>query len=671
MQKQRLVSAVFTTFCLEPSFFETEVLPVFLDIPLSHAPAIKLVQLEDALRSLPGSIAVYYDRNGLVADGGAAKLDIQRIPIHHASGIFHPKNVLALVESIEPDETGNRTRALLCSCASANLTRAGWWENVEVAHVEVIEDGKPTRLRDALLGYLDALVQAAEGRRPNDELRASHGALQDIHNFLRRTTRREQRSIDGRLWPHFHDGQLSLPDFIEETAGKSLRGLCLEVISPYFDSGGASAPLEALTERFEPSEARVFLPRNERGEALCEGTFFDWVTNRAGVSWGALPGDLLRLGKAEDAKHRSVHAKVYRFFEPKRGGREVLYVGSTNLTTAGCRLSGRGGNWETGFLVECTTNSRPDWWLTPETKRPPAFNPRDEDEGKATSGGTRLILRFHWGRHEACAFWGDKSISPPLFVRHGGISVVELSGLPSRIWTPLDTHQSAQLQKVLASTSLLQVVGEGPEPGLLLVQEEGMAHRPSLLLDLTAADILHYWALLTVEQRAAFIEAHAPIAGDDDPLIAKFALLPAETTLFDRFAGVFHAFECLEERVREALERGRTGEADYRLFGKKYDSLGTLLDRVMKDVAAEKGDAVDHYVVVLCATQLLREIGKKFPDYWADHPEDVRTLAAQIDGAASIRASLATRDPEMAGFLDWFDGWFLNRAKPVSEGETE
>ena len=202
MRNRRLVSAIFTTFRLEPGFFESEVLPAFFDIPLSHTAAIKLVQLEEALRSLPGTLAVYYDRHGLVADGGPAKLDIRRFPIRHRSGIFHPKNVLALVEDAEPDDEGRRNRALLCACMSANLTRAGWWENVEVAHFEEIREGEHTSLQKSLLEYVNALVAAVEGQRANDSLRASHGAARDIHDFLRGTTQREHRSANGRLLPH-------------------------------------------------------------------------------------------------------------------------------------------------------------------------------------------------------------------------------------------------------------------------------------------------------------------------------------------------------------------------------------------------------------------------------------------------------------------------------------
>ncbi len=669
MENRRLVSAIFTTFRFEPEFFETEILPVFFDVGLSHAPKIRLLQIEDALRSLRGNIAVYYDRHGLVPDGGSAKLDVRRIPISHPTGIFHPKNVIALVEAVEPDDDGHRARSVICACLSANLTQAGWWRNVEVAHVEELAEGEHTNLRDSLLAYLDRLVRTAAGQRPNDDVWREHAAVHDIREFLRGTTQREHRSVDGRLRTHFHDGTESLPGFIQGATGSALRGMCLEIISPYFDGGGESAPLAALIETFAPQEVRVFLPKNERGEAECPAELFAWVRSQPNVAWSALPNDLLRMGKAEDVKHRTVHAKVYRFFDPSRGGREVLYVGSTNLTQAGCRIAGRGGNWETGFLVEVTSGSRPAWWLSTDTQKHTKFAPKGEDEGTASSGGSRLMVRYRWDLHQASVFWSDTKPSPTLTVEHGGVTVLQFSMLPPREWVTLDAGAAGRLKDSLISTSIFQVVGDGPEPGLLLVQEEGMHARPSLLHELSAADIMRYWALLTVEQRAAFIEARVAIAGDDDPLVAKLAPLPVETTLFDRFAGVFHAFECLEQRVREALEEGHTREANYRLFGKKYDSLGSLLDRVVAEVNAGKGDRVEQYVVTLCAKQLLREVGRGHSEYWAEHRDAVKELEAVIGSAATLRASLAASGPEMPAFLEWFEKWFLKRAEALPEEE--
>ncbi len=40
---------------------------------------------------------------------------------------------------------------------SANLTRSGWWENVECCHIEELVEGERSRLRDDLIAFLDLL----------------------------------------------------------------------------------------------------------------------------------------------------------------------------------------------------------------------------------------------------------------------------------------------------------------------------------------------------------------------------------------------------------------------------------------------------------------------------------------------------------------------------------
>ncbi len=90
-------------------------------------------------------------RTAWIADAKPARLDVSRVPIVHRTGIFHPKNVFALVEEVEPDDDGHRAQSLIVACMSANLTRAGWWENVEVCHIETIREGEATRLKEDLL----------------------------------------------------------------------------------------------------------------------------------------------------------------------------------------------------------------------------------------------------------------------------------------------------------------------------------------------------------------------------------------------------------------------------------------------------------------------------------------------------------------------------------------
>jgi len=660
LRGRRLVAGVFLTFRFDPEFFEQEILPVFLDVPLSHASAIKLVQLEDALRSVPDGVAVYYDQNGLVPEAGPARLDVKRIAVRHRTGIFHPKNVFALVEDVEPDEDGHLPRTLIVACLSANLTRAGWWENVEVCHSVEIAEGDFTRLREDLIGFLEGLE-----RRVGDKTSDGHASLRAIRSFLRTTEQRTMRSSEGILHMHFFDGRSSFPDFLRQVAGSGLDGMCLEIISPYFDEGPTSAPLDDLISQFKPREVRVFLPRAHTGEALCSQQIYEWVRRLPDVTWARLPHELLRGGKSEDARQRTVHAKVYRFFtaQPKR---EILFVGSVNLTSPAHRP---GGNLETGFLVELSPPRRPDWWLMADSSRPREYKPCLENEGNPVSSGTKLSVRFWWNTMGAEVYWDDSSLSPKLSVTAQGVEVFDVDALPSREWRSLSTEACAELHRVLRSTSLLTVAGEGQEPRLLLLQEEGMSHRPSLLFELSPSEILRYWSLLTVAQRAAFLDARAPdvaLLGEGGTLVSQSGPLAQESTFFDRFAGIFLAFGNLERSVRRALREGRKSEATYRLFGQKYDSLGTLLNRVFKDSADGKGDFIDHYVVALCARQLVQELRRDCAEFWLEYVSDAEHLQEQLRALAHIRERLIDRNPtEMAEFLDWFDRWFLQRATPV------
>ena len=145
---RRVRSAVFTTFSFDPGFFEINILPVLFDQPFSQPDKVRRLQLEDALRAID-HVAVYYDRRALAQDGEPAQLDYRRLDVSRTTGYFHPKVVLLLVddrhegeEAAHSDEEGCEPirQALIVAILSANLTRAGWWENVECAHVEEIKD---------------------------------------------------------------------------------------------------------------------------------------------------------------------------------------------------------------------------------------------------------------------------------------------------------------------------------------------------------------------------------------------------------------------------------------------------------------------------------------------------------------------------------------------------
>ncbi len=657
---RRLLSAVFLTYRFEPAFFEQQVLPAFLNCAVSQAEAVRLVQLEDRLRVLPGDIAVYYDMNGLdIGDGTSAKLDIRRIPIRHDTGIFHPKNVLLLLEDQKADEKGHHARTLLVASLSANLTRAGWWENVECCHMEEIAEFSASRLRGDLRRFLRWIRRKAKVDR-------EQRALGDILAFLDDIQPRIQRSKDGILYTHFFAKNGSFPDFLDEVAGTAIKGACLEVISPYFDDSVSCTPLGELIDRFRPSQVRVFLPRDDAGAALCRRDFHDSVKSLKSTSWAHLPKDIQTASSGGVSRQRTVHAKVYRFFTrtPKR---EILFVGSVNLTGPAHKA---GGNVESGFLVDRIPPQRPDFWLVEDDRPAKDFATQNEHEELAPPNGTKLSLVYHWDRHEAKAWWDGKAASGALVLsarNNGSVGVIE--PLKPGEWTRLPDNLAKQIEEALSQTSIFLVSGEADVPLTLLVQEEGMSQKPSLLAHLSTEDILHYWSLLSPEQRVAFLESRSLVLGapaiDGEPAAMPLAA-PAEPTMFDRFAGIFHAFACLERGITEALDAGNEKEADFRLFGCKYDSLGSLLDRIAPERSEQ--DVIERYVMLLSARQLATFIERKYPDYWTAHEADANRLKARLSKIETVREELTRHGPlAQDGFLTWYEKWFLTRAEREPE----
>jgi hypothetical protein len=232
----------------------------------------------------------------------------------------------------------------------------------------------------------------------------------------------------------------------------------------------------------------------------------------------------------------------------------------------------------------------------------------------------------------------------------------------------LSVELADALRVLLPERALVLVHGAGDIPALMLVQEQNLQSKPSVLLQLSASDILRYWALLTSEQRSAFIEARAPeiaLTAEGTELIARTQALVSTETFFDRFAGFFHAFACLERAVRAALDGNNTRQATYRLFGERHDSLAHLLERVLQ---GDEHNAVDQYVIVLCARQLCNEIKRDFPEFWKAHRLAVKKLETRFIAAGAIRSELERSDPDaMPAFLTWFDQWLLKRAKPRPE----
>lgn len=407
-----------------------------------------------------------------------------------------------------------------------------------------------------------------------------------------------------------------------------------------------------------PREIRVFLPREPDGQACVTKRTYQAVAQLA--RWSRLPGDLTARGRGERAERlppRPVHAKLYRLWH--RDGRDVLVLGSANLTHPGMSHGGA-GNLEASILVDVSQERYPRrWWLEPLESEAERFT---EDPPSETDGLERasfdVSFRFDWARH-SLAYRLDGHVSPFDVCEPTGPFLFRIDELVCGRWAECDDEAAKRVGELLRSTSFL-LIRDARREWRVLVREENMGHRPSVLLDLTPEEILEYWSLLTPEQRAAFVEFHAGGALDGI-WVGERNRLVSRDTLFDRFAGIYHAFGYLRRHIETALEEDRESEAEARLLGAKYDSLPALLE---KTLTQKDGDPVTSYVTFLCARQLRDALERRYPSFFRAR----RIQTARLDGILAqigeLRAAVPLTDEDGAGFLDWYEAMFLREVTP-------
>lgn len=666
LRGRRVKAAVFTTFSFEPAFFEQEVLPILFEQSFSHVEAVRLMQLEEALlKAQP--LAVYYDRAALLASAGAARLDVRRIGVSRGTGCFHPKIIAVLVDETD-SKTGVTTTSLVLAVMSANLTRAGWWENVECAEILELQAGTKCSFRKELQEAFRAIRRDAHRGE-------SHEALDEIERFVKRLEDEPRRSSGGVLHPRLYSGQSTVAEFLRAELKLPPGVFHLEVISPYFDEAGGPSTLTRLIDELQPKTTTVFLPKKEDATALCREDLFDAVNDLPNVRWGKLPSQMLRRSKSTDEgqPERFVHAKIYRLWSQAQG-KEYVLVGSVNLTGPAHRDARKGaGNLEIAILLQGEDSRAPRRWLDPldDDYRPGAFEVTGSEDELPEVAPPPVTVVYAWDTGKASYFWESTSGSPPTVavLWCAGVEIARIEPIVRGEWRALSDECAAELRDRLNGTSFVDVAVDGQPPAAILVREEGMHKKPSLLTRLTAAEILTYWSLLSAEQREVFLDKrYSELLAQQGITLPHGKVVATTSSLFDRFAGIFHAFARLEEHVSSAIEGKHATEAVYRLFGEKYDSLPSLIKKVMQEADA---DPVNQYVTLLSAKQLVRRLeskSKAHVEFFDSHTTQLADLSRSLDCIETVRASFDFDGPdERSQFFRWFDRRFLEDARRPAE----
>lgn len=637
MGDDRLSAAVFLTFQLEPTFFEDAILAPLCGVDSRGSAAVRRYVLEEQLCHLD-EVLVLYDPQGLTPEG-PMRQRVRAVPVFWPGGVQHAKHALLLV-----GPPGGESLVLLTT--SANLTRSGWWENVEAADVERIGAGSATSLRGDLL-ELVALI------RRLDNTGEPHHGLDRIERFVR------DRLAPAPGLPRLWLGAEPLDTFLARHVPQ--RATRVELVAPYVDE--EAAPIARLALALAPAEIVVVFPIDRAQNGAAVAGWRDGVRAIPNARFGALGVDT-RVGTSSN-KIRFIHAKVIRITDVP-GKRTWTLVGSPNLSNhahAGWS-SGRGSNIETAILRVAAETSRWLSVLAQGSEPAPASALVTDDDPRAE--GLPVRVRYDW-RDGSAALWLGCA---PCAVCLGpavsaGTARVRIPVTTRDAWVPLGADALRWLAGELVTSNVVSAWGDGGLPAPVLVEEHGMAFRPSMVASgLSPADILRHWSMLTEAQRAEHIASRLEVGHDEDPEApAAMPVLIAEgTTMFDTFSGILHGFLMLRSRMLEAIRHHQEPAVEAWLLGARHDSVGTLLTMVVES----ETDPVRLIVYAMCTRDLLDLVERRLPGFVVARPlaaAALRARVAELDAAwDKVDVNAGPNEPPGA-FRTWIEDWWRREAE--------
>ncbi len=681
---RHIKAAVFTTFNFDPHFFELHVLPLLFAKDFSSDESIRLLQMENVLSELKleNHIEVYYDARNLIQTAEPPKLNYRTFDILMDRGVFHPKLILLLLNNSSRRSTGvAKSESLLVAYMSANLTRSGWWENLECVHIDEIQHNKNGQIsvpyRTALMKFLNSIKNWSEKRQtspaPDSQNKSeSHSANRLIHTFLKKTLNYEELTPEMnnlRMFPEKTEGQKFIEWLGEIQLGD--QDWNLEIISPYFDEKGCE-PLKKLKDRIDPIKTRVYLPIANK-ECQVTADAYDAVQAVQGVEWAKLPDKFAsRSGGGDD---RRVHAKVFRIWHEDGG--EYILAGSVNCTTAAYSK-----NKEAAILVNNSEQGvRKSWWLEELSSQKMKLSFAKDNSGteadKTNPTFLDVSILFNWETETLSYRANSKRRKKFGVCDRKGKKLFEINKVDGE-WHRKYFNQSlidtikVSLVEIGSFFEVRYKKYKEEASWIVLVREEGTQMKPSTTaVQLSPARILEIWSSLSAEDREFVIERQGDftVSSDlDGPRNSSHSRMKEDDSVFSRFYGVFHAFEQTRKFIDENIKKDELDSVEVRLFGKKFDSLSTLLEQISNPHDSET--IVVDYTIYLSAKQLFNWLECTHSKFYKKNKKRIEPVLCLMEKELNCRKNFLEKSEEISGrFLNWYEEMFLKDFKDTVDSK--
>ncbi len=659
LDERKVIAGVFTTFNFEPDFFELDVIPELLDkgIPYSSDDRVKTFQVRETLRESGLTLSVFFDlqifRNGATC---SPQMEYLCHGINSGNNAFHAKNIYLLVE------TADNTRSLLVGAGSNNITRAGWWRNIEAQHWEEVKGGNTQR---AFLNRLREDFTWLQKRRSSTD--KPDRSLDKIESFLNEC----QGSNSAPKIHYFSLQNKKFFNFLKNTGRSHLSNYSnwnLEIISPYFSEDQTNN----LHDEFKAigiNEITMLLPFDyEKKAALCHQQYYEHIEKTSGITWGRWKSSYHKaLGVGGDS-FRRVHAKIYHFYN---GMQSWAFIGSINFSkkaTGYRNQTSDSTNIESGFLVKLP---KIEPMLRPllEEDNVEEFNPPIyEENGTGSSSDADQLPELHLSYD-----WKTKELMGRTSKRMQ-YNIQLLNPEKKPIISPWNVkyqetycrQNTNELEDVLKNGSLLTVIGTNGKTSQhfrehkILIQQIGWTHKPIDLPHLTAEQILAIYVGMNCEggeQRQTIVlnallkklfKYH--LGGE----LTEFSDELVEDEFFCEYAEIFHAFKILKGQL--LLLKEEDSKVDYYLTGSGMDSLPVLIKHSCNS-ESEKYDAVRAYLLLLCVREIYSIEDFKSRSNVKEHIDNVKGMLKALKIGYHIK--FEGDEAKQQKFFRWFEKQFF------------
>jgi hypothetical protein len=673
LQGQLVSAAFFSTFSFEPDFFELEIMPLLLahrdgktdniyQPALSSNDAIRWQQVERLLASQPIPTAVIYDPSVYRCER-SPRLEIVYHGYSIPSGCQHAKLIAFVLE----DPITN-VQKVIFGAGSFNLTRAGWWDNIECGHfVTLSASWAPKNLCDQITEALEYYLVQMGG-----ENEAINKVIQVI---VQLTKTKGEDDLQFYFSGQLEQANYSFADFI---AAEECPTEQLEVISPYFAESGDNAVLSKFMSTY--CKTRILLPIDPYSDKLndvkanIEASVYQQLKT-AGVDWCQWQPTIQQKLTA-DSSLRSIHAKVYRMADEERSD---VFIGSVNFSFKAFEH-----NVEAGFLIKQTK-------VGPFLGENISCEPAILNEAEPELHGGEVMTENYLPALNLMYCWKEKILTLQNHQIEWSQNIVLNSNSDDEPLAEVQVHDGwltlqAEILDIKALESHLKnsamvlahsLVEQERYVSEQLISQRNICMRPSSFPPLRLADLLDIFRDMNQQQLLLLTERYAQVSelaiaycsGDDSGVEAKVEA----RNFFSAFSEVNSAFFNLNRKLLQAKNDKDERTIDYYLLGKQVDSLYGVLNAVtsspMEDSKKEIVliEPVIRYLTLLSIHDSIQRFGTTNGELF----EKLSTAISELESGGELVVT-DNNDTELHNrFLAWFKEEFFSTVDAVLVGEEQ